>query len=124
MAHGLELRAPFLDVDFASFCISLPLRLKLTPDEDKWILRRSYGQEWTESIRGRKKCGFGAPVDHWLKRDSMVALKKRILENPAHPLFALLPYQATRPFVRRANYHTWTLLTLGLWLESRAEAHL
>jgi len=124
MAHGLELRTPYLDVDFASFCISLPSRLKMTPEQDKWILRRSYSESWTESIRGRKKCGFGAPVDQWLKRDSVVNLKARILDNPAHSLFTLLPFEATRPFVARDNYQTWILLTLGLWLESRAESSL
>src|SRR5213079_1300327 len=53
MAHGLELRSPFLDVDFASFCVSLPSRLKITAREEKLILRRSYGQAWTESVRAR-----------------------------------------------------------------------
>jgi asparagine synthase (glutamine-hydrolysing) len=124
MAHGLELRTPYLDVDFASFCISLPSRLKMTPDEDKWILRRSYGQAWTESIRRRKKCGFGAPVDRWLKRDSVRNLKARILDNPAHSLFSLLPFEAAQQFVVRDNYQTWILLTLGLWLESGAENSL
>lgn len=121
MAHGLELRTPYLDVDFASFCISLPARLKLTADENKWILRRSYGQAWTESIRRRSKCGFGAPVDHWLKRASVQRLKARVLDNPSHSLFSLLPFEATRQFASRENYQTWVLLTLGLWLESGAE---
>jgi asparagine synthase (glutamine-hydrolysing) len=124
MAHGLELRTPYLDVDFASFCISLPINLKITDEEDKWILRHSYGKAWTESIRRRKKCGFGGPVDQWLKSDSVVALKARILGNPAHSLFTLLPFEATQAFVARDNYQTWILLTLGLWLESRAENYL
>jgi asparagine synthase (glutamine-hydrolysing) len=124
MAHGLELRTPYLDVDFASFCISLPSRFKMTSKQDKWILRRSYSQAWSESIRQRKKCGFGAPVDRWLKRDSVVNLKRRILDNPKHSLFSHMPFEATRPFVARDNYQTWILLTLGLWIESRAESSL
>jgi len=124
MAHGLELRTPYLDVDFASFCISLPSRFKMTSDEDKWILRRSYSQAWSESTRRRKKCGFGAPVDRWLKRDSVVDLKRRILDNPKHSLFSLIPFKASRPFVARDNYQTWILLTLGLWFQSHAESSL
>jgi asparagine synthase (glutamine-hydrolysing) len=124
MAHGLELRTPYLDVDFASFCISLPTRLKITAREEKWILRRSYGHAWTEKIRARKKCGFGAPVDQWLKRDSVMSLKGRILNDSAHALFSLVPFKAARPFIERDNYQTWALLTLGLWLEHGGERSL
>ena len=124
MAHGLELRAPFLDVDFASFCISLPVRLKITAREEKWILRRSYEQAWTESIRARKKCGFGAPVNSWLKHPSVMALKQRILDDPGHAIFSLVPYDTSRCFVDADDYRTWTLLVLGLWLEHTGQASL
>lgn len=39
MAHGLELRAPFLDLDLATFCISLPDHLKIADDMDKVVMR-------------------------------------------------------------------------------------
>jgi len=117
MAHGLELRAPFLDVDFASFCISLPSRLKITDQEDKWILRRCYSQAWTESVRNRSKCGFGAPVSRWLERKEVADLKHKVLDDSTHPLFSLIPFKHSRPFVEINNYHTWILLTLGIWLE-------
>ena len=41
MANGLELRAPFLDWELASFCVSLPANLKITNDRDKVILRHA-----------------------------------------------------------------------------------
>jgi asparagine synthase (glutamine-hydrolysing) len=124
MAHGLELRAPFLDVDFASFCISLPSRLKITAQQDKWILRRCYSEDWPQSIRARDKCGFGAPVHHWLKQDGVVNLKRRILDNPSHSLFSLIPFKGSRQFVGKDNYQTWILLMLGLWLEHGGEESL
>ena len=34
MANGLELRTPFLDVDFASFCMSLPYNLKINTKKE------------------------------------------------------------------------------------------
>lgn len=117
MAHGLELRAPFLDVDFASFCISLPSRLKITSQESKSILRRCYSQSWTESVRIRSKCGFGAPVVKWLERKEVADLKNKTLNNPNHILFSLIPFQGSRPFVESNTYQTWILLTLGIWLE-------
>lgn len=124
MAHGLELRAPFLDVDFASFCISLPSRLKINADQDKYILRQGYGAAWPEAVRRRGKCGFGAPVSEWLKRASVINLKKKIFDHPEHPLFTLVSYPAARDFAARDNYQTWILLTLGLWLAHGREGSL
>lgn len=124
MAHGLELRTPYLDVDFASFCISLPSRLKITDKEDKWILRRSYSQAWTESVRNRSKCGFGAPVGRWLERKGVAELKAKILNDSSHSLFSLVPFEDSRQFVESNNYKTWILLTLGLWLEQGGEKSL
>jgi asparagine synthase (glutamine-hydrolysing) len=124
MAHGLELRAPFLDVDFASFCISLPSRLKITARDEKWILRRSFAESWPESIRTREKCGFGAPVGSWLERPDVAALKARVLDDSRHALFSLIPFGASRESVARGDYRTWALLVLGLWLEHGGEASL
>ena len=124
MAHGLELRAPFLDVEFASFCISLPSRLKITAEQDKWILRQCYSRSWTKAIRNRGKCGFGAPVSQWLKRDNVADLKRKVLDNAEHPLFSLISFQGSRPITAKDNYQTWTLLTLGLWLEHTGQAGL
>jgi asparagine synthase (glutamine-hydrolysing) len=124
MAHGLELRAPFLNVDFASFCISLPERLKITDRQDKWILRQCYGRFWTEAIRQKSKQGFGAPVGEWLKRPEVARLKSKVLDNPRHALFSLIPFKASRAYIARDNYQTWILLTLGLWLEQGGENSL
>jgi asparagine synthase (glutamine-hydrolysing) len=124
MAHGLELRAPFLDVEFASFCISLPSRLKITARDEKWILRRSFAEAWPESVRAREKCGFGAPVGSWLERPDVAALKAKVLDDPRHALFSLIPFGASRESVARGDYQTWALLVLGLWLEQGGEASL
>jgi asparagine synthase (glutamine-hydrolysing) len=124
MAHGLELRAPFLDVEFASFCISLPDHLKITDRQDKWILRQCYGKFWTEAIRGKRKQGFGAPVGDWLKLPGVAQLKSKVLDNSHHSLFSLIPFEASRAYVAKDNYQTWILLTLGLWLEQGGEKSL
>lgn len=118
MANGLELRAPFLDVDFASFCISLPCHLKVNEQEDKIILRQAYSSCWPESVRTRPKQGFGGPVDRWMKRDSLKALKDNTLNNPGHKLFSLLSFRNTRGIAKENSYRTWTLLVLALWMEA------
>ena len=88
------------------------------------VSRRSFAEAWPESIRAREKCGFGAPVGSWLERPDVAALKARVLDDPRHALFSLVPFVAAREPVARGDYQTWALLVLGLWLEEGGEASL
>jgi asparagine synthase (glutamine-hydrolysing) len=117
MNCGLELRAPFLDVDFASFCVSLPFPFKIRGEIDKYILRESFRKDLPADILNRRKQGFGAPVDRWLRNRSVACLKKTYLEDAGKKIFRLLSYEGTRDVVRADNYRTWILLVLSLWLE-------
>lgn len=118
MAHGLELRAPFLDWELASFCVSLPRRLKIREHEDKIVLRRSFEDAWTPAVRRRGKQGFGAPVSDWLGRPSVRALKADVLGNPRGRIYDVVSRPAVEAAIDRDNYRTWALLVLALWVES------
>jgi asparagine synthase (glutamine-hydrolysing) len=61
MANSLELRAPFLDIELAEFCISLPSDFKIDSRISKKILRKSFEHLWLEEVKTTKKQGFGAP---------------------------------------------------------------
>jgi asparagine synthase (glutamine-hydrolysing) len=117
MACGLELRSPFLDIDLASFCISLPSRLKINSHADKLILRQACEHLWPASVRRRGKQGFGAPVHEWLRRPELRPLKENYLNDQRRRLYSVLPFEATRPFIRRDDARTWVLLVLSLWME-------
>lgn len=118
MANGLELRAPFLDVDFTSFCLSLPHQLKITKETDKLILRKAFGNLWTDSIRKRQKQGFGGPVDKWLKEDKSINdLRQNYLNNPKRKIFNIISFKNTGEIIKKNNYKTWTLLVLSIWME-------
>lgn len=59
MAHGLEARVPFLDVDVVRFAFSLTNDLKLGPDNvEKWILRQAFRDCLPEEIAFRRKSKF------------------------------------------------------------------
>jgi asparagine synthase (glutamine-hydrolysing) len=117
MASALELRAPFLDVDFASFCLSLPYSFKVSRAEDKIIMRRAFGDAWTESIRKRSKQGFGAPVEEWLKIPAVKTLKEKYLNDPGQKMFKIIPFAKTRKYAAGNSYQTWILLVLAIWME-------
>jgi len=117
MAHGLELRAPFLDVDLASFCISLPSQLKISASEDKRIMRRAFSHLWPSSVTTRKKQGFGAPVGRWLNRPDVHRIKEAFLNNRQSQIFNVLSFDKTRTQAAQNDYTTWILLVLAIWLE-------
>lgn len=119
MAHGLETRAPFLDVDLVEFVLGLPWHWRFSGTELKGLLREACGDLWPLSLRGRGKQGFGAPVDHWIIRPDVQTLWRRVC-SPQSALAVVLPEM---PFDagRLPAQHAWTLLCLGLWLETRTE---
>lgn len=120
MASSVELRAPFLDVDFAEYCISLPYTLKVNSTNDKILLREAMGQLWSENIRKRSKQGFGAPVDKWLQIPAVQELKRQYLYNKSNEMYSLLEYNSCSRYFEKNNYHTWILLTFSIWVEKHS----
>ncbi len=120
MAHGLELRAPFLDVELASFCMSLPYRLKVSTREDKIILRHAFAARWPAALRRRSKQGFGAPLTRWLQDPAILELESIHLRSRRAALYDLIPYSGVERLLARNDCMArWTLLILAIWVASR-----
>lgn len=118
MAHGLETRAPFLDVDLVEFVLSLPHEMRFKGGRLKYLMRQAFAERWPPAIRARSKQGFGAPVDHWMRQPQVARMWHRVC-SPASALCALLPgTPRVAPTLRPQRQ--WTLLCLGLWLEKHA----
>ncbi len=117
MANSLELRAPFLDTDFANFCLSLPDEFKVNKTQEKIVLREAYQHLWTPEITARNKQGFGGPMPQWLQLPAVVALKQNYLENSNGKIFEVLSFDGVQPFVNKNNQQTWSLLVLAIWME-------
>ncbi|HEY3083366.1 MAG TPA: asparagine synthase (glutamine-hydrolyzing) [Chloroflexota bacterium] len=115
MAHGLESRAPFLDVDLVEFVLGLPWQERFRDGKLKHLLRASCADLWPESVRGRGKMGFGAPIRHWLERPDVRRRLDRVTSSGS-PLVDLLP-GVRRALPTLGHQSTWTVLCLGLWLE-------
>mgnify|MGYP001614322100 CR=1 FL=1 len=80
MAHSLELRVPFLDMEVAKLAATLPDRFKWRNGTTKYLLREAFKSVLPESTRKRKKLGFPTPIREWFTRDRG-DLYKTILEN-------------------------------------------
>ncbi len=59
MAHSLELRVPFLDLQMIEYALKIPAELKLGENQiEKWILRKAYDGELADNIIWRDKAEF------------------------------------------------------------------
>jgi asparagine synthase (glutamine-hydrolysing) len=67
MAHGLEVRSPFLDVDLVSFALSLPDEVRLPGRETKPLLREMAKVSLPPEVAAARKRGFGVPLDDWFR---------------------------------------------------------
>ncbi|MFC3160362.1 asparagine synthase (glutamine-hydrolyzing) [Chryseobacterium arachidis] len=114
MANSLEVRTPFLDIDFAEFCIQLPEQLKIDSENDKIILREAMGSYWTETIRQRHKQGFGMSVKSWFEEENLINLSNDLLKNPDQKIFNYIDFKATQKFLNKDHKH-WNILQLALW---------
>jgi asparagine synthase (glutamine-hydrolysing) len=117
MANSLELRSPFLDVDLASFCLSLPDNLKVDPYREKILLRQAYEHMWTPEVSNRPKQGFGGPMKTWLRTPAMSVLKRDVLGDRTQKVFSVLDFDGVQNFVGQNTQQTWSLLVLALWME-------
>lgn len=67
MAHGIESRLPFLDVDVADLALRMPGSAKIAGGETKRVLRLAAADVTPDLIlRRRRKLGFVAPQDRWM----------------------------------------------------------
>ena len=68
MAHGVEIRAPFMDWRLVCMAFALPSERKLAAGFTKYILREAMRGVLPEPIRIRmNKFGFVSPLTDWLK---------------------------------------------------------
>jgi asparagine synthase (glutamine-hydrolysing) len=67
MAHGIEVRMPFMDWRLVTYTMALPEASKSSDGYTKMVARRAMQERMPESIRmGRRKVGFNSPMPEWL----------------------------------------------------------
>ncbi len=68
MAHSLELRVPFLDIEVAKISARIPEVFKYKNGTTKYILRKAFESILPKTTASRKKLGFPTPIKQWLKK--------------------------------------------------------
>jgi asparagine synthase (glutamine-hydrolysing) len=124
MAHGLEVRSPFLDRELAEYAFTLApaARLRVRDMSLKRILKTAVADLLPAGLLDRPKQGFGVPLDRWFRSD-LAPLVDGLLCAPDARVAGYLAHGAVRAMAgahhRGAANHghaLWTLLTLETFL--------
>jgi len=84
MAHGIEVRLPFLSHDLVSFLFTLPSHFKIRNGYTKWLLRKTMEKDLPAAISWRTdKIGFEPPQQQWMEQkpvqDKIQAAKEMLV---------------------------------------------
>ncbi len=125
MAHGLEVRSPFLDHKVVELAGRIPRRLKLGPTvrglEGKLILKETFGELLPRPIVTRRKMGFGVPIAEWFRGELRELVHEVVLSREALERGYFEPEELRRLVgehtrgLRDHGYRLWSLLMLELW---------
>ena len=117
MAHGTEVRLPFLQADLVTFIFSLASKDKIFNGYPKWILRKAMDKKLPNSIIWRTdKTGFEPPQKKWMSTSFMddyifEAKKKLVKEDILKPTVL---NKKTRPMeAHSADNFDWRYMCLA-----------
>jgi len=96
MAHGLELRVPFVDKEIVEYVERLPANFKVRNGARKWLHRQVCRSFLPESIVRRPKRGFASNVvDDWF-RDAIDNKMADTLRDPESKIYRYLRATSVR----------------------------
>jgi asparagine synthase (glutamine-hydrolysing) len=72
MAHGVEIRVPYLDNEVVRTAFSIDDKIKYKGKVSKQLLINSFGEMLPNEIWNRPKMGFSFPFAQWLQKSVFV----------------------------------------------------
>lgn len=123
MANSIEARVPFLDHRLVEFTMALPARIKVpNSNTTKYILKKAVEKILPKDIIYRRKQGFWAPVNEWLRNPWFEYAKSKINHSNLFKALFNMDYINTilvkhRKGTINRGFHIFTLLELALWYE-------
>jgi asparagine synthase (glutamine-hydrolysing) len=83
MAHGVEIRVPFLDKEFVTLSLQIQSAVKYQGKFKKQLLIDSFKEMLPEPVYDRPKMGFSFPFKEWLAKNDFVKEKINTSDNSA-----------------------------------------
>lgn len=81
MAHSLESRVPFLDVNVFDYTKKMPINYRCNKKATKFAFRVAAKRHLPEATANKKKLGFPVPIRVWLKEDKYFNQVKDLFEK-------------------------------------------
>ncbi len=72
MAHGLEVRVPFLDEDFCNVVQHIDSKIRFDNSQPKKLLIDSFKSILPPAVWNRPKMGFSFPLEDWMKQNESI----------------------------------------------------
>lgn len=122
MANSIEARVPFLDHRIVEYTMALPEKVKI-PDRSstKYLLKKAVEPILPHDIIYRKKQGFAAPVNEWLRTKWYGYACENIL-NSEFAKLGIVDKQYMKALLSKhksgkvnAGFMIYTMLNLNLW---------
>jgi asparagine synthase (glutamine-hydrolysing) len=121
MAHGLELRVPFLDRNLVETCMRIPGKRKMRGQSPKGLLLASLGVALPKEIVNRPKRGFTLPFERWLRAELKPVVEETLLksEDGANYLNGDAVREVWNRFLAGETSWSrpWSLFVLQRWCE-------
>jgi asparagine synthase (glutamine-hydrolysing) len=126
MAHGLEVRCPWLDQRVVECAAAMPGAYKLARGAGKRILRHAFKDRLPDAVFDRPKRGFEMPIAQWLRADLSDLVRRAIdpvrlardgLFRPELPKRWHDDLMSGR---RDTSWELWTLIVFQGWNERHA----
>ncbi len=83
MAHSLESRVPFLDLNVFGLSRTLPPDQRVSGTSTKHALRTAAHEVLPDKVANKKKLGFPVPMRVWLKQDVWGSRVREVFESQA-----------------------------------------
>ena len=122
MAHGVEVRVPFLDPDVMAFAASLPVHFKQHGSIGKWIFKRAMEDVLPHDVIYRPKTGFGVPLRKWMRGELRDVVDHALADDTLRRrgLFDLAAVRKLQEADRLnridASYPLFELLCIETWM--------
>lgn len=123
MAHGLEVRNPFLDVEVVNFLFTLPDSFKIDARMRKKLLQDAFRGFLPGELYNRPKKGFEVPLLKWLRRDLKGLIRNDLLSKKFIEEQGLFNYKAVRRLKNQlfafspgdVHARAWALVVFQWW---------
>ncbi|MCX8080284.1 MAG: asparagine synthase (glutamine-hydrolyzing) [Bacteroidia bacterium] len=121
MAHGLEIREPFLDHELVEYALGIPEYIK-NQNLSKKLLIRAFQHDMPDSVWNRKKMGFTLPMQLWMQNELRSWCEKEI--HSLHDKNIFVGVDLINLWYRFLNQdplvswtRVWHLVMFNQWLE-------